>query len=256
VGQRGKDLGKPAKLSAQLEIYKTEYLLREPIWVKLRAINVGDEKGYFYFYTSLHIQDSKGQAYPCQVNETIFPTTLEPHETLDYEFNVLNEYGVPEEDKFRIFRYLPPEKYTIYYSLKKNVKSSAYHFTVAQPEGDELRAMNLLKESYDLFMARKWEESTNKMREIFQKYPKSTYAPFCLLRTANTLQEFYKLIEKYPNSREAVRAVPGIADLFKRKKDKAGYIDAMNNLMKKFPNSDIAKEAEQQLRQIKDKDFE
>jgi len=256
VGQRGRDLGKPAKLGAELKIYKTEYQLREPIWVELKAINIRDEKGYFYFYTSLHIEDSKGQTYPCQVYNTMFPTTIEPQETLEYEFNVLNEYGIPEEDKFRIFRYLPPEKYTIYYHLQKNVKSGIYNFKVVQPEGEELKAMNLLKESYDLFIERKWEESTNKMREIFEKYPKSRYAPFSLLRTANTLQEFYELIENYPNSREAVRAVSGIADIFRRKKDKAGYIDSMNGLIKKFPNTDISKEAGKQKKQIKDKYFE
>jgi hypothetical protein len=268
LGQRrGEKIeGNPPKLKIELQLFKPQHLLREPIWARCKVTNVGTKPGKFYFdnLDALVIKDSKGEVYPCSIAIERVPITIKPGESLEKEGDLLGYYGV-SENKFRLHRYLPPEKYIVYYELNQAVGSEKYKvyaksqvdsFEVLLPMGDELSAMNLLKESYEFFMQRKWQESTNKMREIFQKYPKSRYAPFALLRTANTLQEFYKLIEDYPTSMEAVRAVPGIADIFKRKKDKAGYIDAMNNLMKKSPNSDISKEAEKQLKQVKDKDFE
>jgi len=49
IGQRGRDLGKPAQLRAELELYKKEYLLREPIIVNMKVTNIGKEEGWLYF---------------------------------------------------------------------------------------------------------------------------------------------------------------------------------------------------------------
>jgi len=256
-GQRGKDLGNPAtELEVQLILYKSEYLLREPIWVKITVTNVGKEKGWLYFTAveDFRIKDSKNKEYPSNVSTSGSPGTIKPGETWEDETNLLFWYGLPE-DKYRVYWYLPPEKYTIYFQLSNGIRSASYEFEVLEPKGDELRAMTLLKESYDLLIERKWDKSTNKMREIYQKYPNSRYAPFSLLRTASTLEDFYKLIQEYPNSREAPRVINAITDIFKREKDKAGCIDSLNSLMKRFPNTDISKGAEKQLKILKEEDF-
>lgn len=252
------EIQKPPELEAELILYKNEYLLREPIWIKVQATNVGKETGKFHFVTfdGLVIKDSKGTRYEANITWEYSPISIKPNETRERELEVsLAGYGLPE-DSFHVRWYLPPERYSVFYRLREDVESEVCSFVISTPTGDELKAMNSLKESYDLFIQRKWEESTSKMRGIFQKYPKSKYAPFALLRTADSSQELYKLIEDYPNSRESVRAVSGIADIFKRGKDKVGFIGAMNGLTKRFSNTDIAKEAEQQLKQVKDKDFE
>jgi hypothetical protein len=74
--------------------------------------------------------------------------------------------------------------------------------------------------------------------------------------TAGSLEAWYDLIKRFPDSREAVQAVGSIVLTYLYKKDKQGFINAMNDLIKKYPNTDIAKEAQNHLRYMKDKDFE
>lgn len=268
MGQRrGEKIeGNPPQLKIELQLFKTQYLLREPIWARCKVTNVGREPGKFYFdnLDALVIMDSKGKVYPCSIAIERVPITIKPGQTLEKEGNLLGYYGLPE-NKFRIQRYLPPEKYVGYYELDQAIGSEKYKvyaksqidtFEVLEPIGDELKAMNLLKESHDLRIQKKDKESLEKLKELVQKYPKSRYYLSALLMTAGSLEAWYDLIKRFPDSREAVQAVGSIVLTYLYKKDKQGYIDAMNNLIKKYPNTDIAKEAEKQLKYMKDKDFE
>jgi len=267
MGQRRgeKIKGNPPKLKIELQLLKTQYLLRESIWARCKVTNVGAEPGKFYFdnLDALVIMDSKGKVYPCSIAIERIPVTIKPGQTLEKEGNLLGYYGVPET-KFRIQRYLPPEKYAVYYELNQTVGSEKYKvyarsqidtFEVLEPKDDELKAMNLLKESYDLRIQKKDKESLEKLKELVQKYPKSRYCLYALLKTAGSLEAWYDLIKRFPDSRVAVQAVGSIALTYLYKKDKQGYIDAMNNLIKKYPKTDIAKEAETHLRHMRDKDF-
>lgn len=267
IGQRGRDLGKPAQLKVELIIYKNQYLLREPIWVKMKVTNIGKEEGWFYFCTRscLEIKDSKGKVYPSQVSSSLSAITIKAGETLEYELNLLGCFGIPE-GKFKIYYYLPPETYTISYHLNKDVKSETYKFEILKPEGDELRAMNLLKEAYNLIEEKKWDERQKTLSEIIEKYPQSVYSPYVFLRRGSdysihyrnydsALNNYYELITTYPSSREAVHAVNYISAIYENQKDKKGYIDAMNGLIEKYTDTDISKEAEKQLKNLKEEDF-
>jgi hypothetical protein len=253
----GGNIGTPPQLEAQLIMYNDEYLVREPIPVKIQVSNVGEEAGQFYFVTfdGLVIEDAEGKEYPSNILLQYSPITIKSGDTLEQEFDILSAYGLPE-DSFHVRWYLPPERYTVYYSLRKDAKSEACTFVVSLPEGDELKAMNLLKESHDLRIQRKDEESLDKLKELVGKYPKSRYYLCALLKSAGNLEAWHDLIERFPNSREAVRAVGSIALTYLYRKDKQGYVGAMNDLIKQHPDSDIASEAEKHLKQMRDKDFE
>jgi len=259
TAQRGKDLGKPATdLEAKLLLYKDQYLLREPIWVEITVTNKGEEEGWFYFarFAGFKIKDSKGQEYACHVSiSTAGANTIKPKETFEYETNLLLWYGEPE-DSLHVQYYLPPEKYNVFYLLDKKVTSEKYQFEVVHPKLDELDAMNLIKEAYNLMIDKKWDESSDKFKEIIRKYPNSEYTSYAMLRVANTLEDLYQLIEKFPHSREAVRVVSSIAGILKNKKDKQGFIEGMNGLVKRYPDTDIAKEAQKQLEKLDELKFE
>jgi hypothetical protein len=252
---QGDELGKPPKLEAKLILYKNQYLLREPIWVKVQVTNVGSEPGRFSYINidGLKIQDSNGTPYPCRLFIDRAPTTIKPG-TFDKQFNILNWYGV-KEDTFQVRFYLAPQKYQIYYDVGYGVRSESDSFSVLEPKGDEIKAMNLLKESYDLQTQRKDNESLGKVKELVQEYPNSHYYVYALLLSAGGLEDWYNLIQRFPESREAIQAIGSIALTYENRKDKHGFEDAMNNLIQKYPNTDIAKEAKDRLNRMNDKDF-
>lgn len=255
--RRAEEIGKPPKLEAKLVLYKNEYLLREPIWVKVQVKNVGDKSGKFYFVNidGLVIKDTNGKIYPCNVAIERNPITINPVQTLEKEFDILTWYGV-KEDSFWVRYYLPPEKYVVFYQVENDVQSESYSFSIMEPKGDELKAMNLLKESHDLRIQKKHKQSLEKFKELVQKYPKSRYYLYALLQTAGSLEAWHDLIKRFPDSREAVQAVGSIALTYEYKKDKQGFINAMKGLTKNYPNTGVATEAENRLKQMKDKDFE
>jgi tetratricopeptide (TPR) repeat protein len=277
LGQRrGEKIeGNPPELKVELKLFKKQYLLREPIWVRVQVTNIDDKEGDFYFMTSdrLTIKDSSGKVYPCNISVNYMgPVTIRPHQTLENEFEVLCSYGLPEHRFAKgWWWYLPPNKYTIYYELsyrlKKAVRSSVYTFEVLEPKGNELKAMDLLVDSFNLLGEKKKKEALEKLDNLIHQFPNSVYAPFAWLRKisvyriyiedSNTaLNTCNELIEKYPYSREAIAAVEVISAIYQNKRDKKGFINAMNDLIKKYPDTDISREAEKQLDQVKDKEFE
>lgn len=268
-GQRGRDLGKPAtELEAKLLMYKDQYLLREPIWIKMKVTNIGEQEGWFYFCTRgcLEIKDSKGKVYQSQVASSLSPVTIKPDETLEYEFNILGCFGAAES-KFRLRYYLPVEKYSIIFKLTENVSSEAYQFEILKPKDNELKAMNLLKQSYDLLVKKESDFRLKALDKIIKNYPNSVYAPKAYyerslvygitLRDFNEkLNTFSKLVEGYPNSREAVHSLTYIVDTYINKKDKTGVLNYLENLIKDNPNTAVAIEAEKQLEKLDELKFE
>ncbi|MGB8656274.1 MAG: hypothetical protein WCE90_00635 [Candidatus Zixiibacteriota bacterium] len=254
--RKSDQLGTPPKLEAKLILYKNQYLLREPIWIKVQVTNVGSEPGKFEFVNidGLTIKDTIGTIYPCKFAIDRFPVNINPGQTFEEQFNILTSYGV-KEDTFWVRFYLPPEKYQVYYQVEDGVRSESFSFSIMEPGGDEIKAMNLLKESYDLQIQKKDKESLGKLKELIRVYPKSQYYVYALLLSAGGLEDWYDLIQRFPDSREAIQAIGSIALTYEYKKDKQGFIDAMNSLIQKYPNTDIAKEAKDRLNRMDDKYF-
>lgn len=270
VGQRGRDFGKPAtELEAKLILYKDQYLLREPIWVKITVTNKGKDEGWFQFgrFTGFEIKDSKGQRYPCHVSISIAGAhIIKPGETFEYETNLLLWYGLPES-KHKVWWYLPTEKYTIHYQLGKLTKSEVHHIEIVQPKGDELKAMKLLKDSYNLVIEKKTNKAIDKLDQLISKFPESVYAPHALWEMAGkykifikdiqkTKETYQKLVDDYPHSRELIDALSNLVNAYVAQKDKAGCVSYLNSLIQKYPNTDIAREAEKQLEKLDELKFE
>jgi hypothetical protein len=265
MGQRGGELGKPAELQAELRLYKTEYLLREPIWINIKVTNIGKEDGWFYFNSrmGLVIQDAKGKKYPCNVQASQFPVTIKVGDTLKDEFDLLVDYGI-SDNKFKLFGYLPPGRYTLFYSVKKGVKTEIDTFTIVQPKDEELKVMNLLKESYDLFIGKKYNEYIEKLNQIIYGYSQSNYAPHALFQKVTmyyigavpdldkTIESYYQMLDTYPNSREAVEVLSYLTHYYKTKPDIPGLISYLNDFIKEYPETEVAKEAQKELAKIEE----
>lgn len=276
LGQRrgGEIQGNPPELRIELELFKKQYLLREPIWARFKVTNIGDEAGKFYFSNvdALVIADSAGVVYPCSIAIERVAITISPGQTLEKASNLLLYYGIGE-DKFRIHRYLPPGRYTIYYELNQWVGSDAYKvyaksqidtFHVLQPKGTELKAMSLLKKSYDLSIEKKYNECLKKLNQIIEEHPQSNYAPYALFQKVSmykigaipdldkTIGSYYQMLNTYPNSREAVQVLSYLLHYYKTKPDIPGLINYLNGLLKRHPNTRVAEEAQKELAKIKE----
>lgn len=275
IGQRRweKIEGEPPKLKVDLKLYKTKYLLREPIWVKFEVTNVGSDAGKFYFgnVDALIIKDSKGKVYACSVYIGRFAITIEPKQTLEKQSNILQYYGIPE-NKFKIHRYLPPEKYSMQYELdhcvqsdryRVKAKSQIYTFQISDPKGDEIVAMNLLEESHDLFIEKKYDHSISKLDKLVKDYPKSVYASYALFEasviyglaiedTQRTMEIYSKVVDGYPNSGEALEVLQRLIHYYQTKLDTPGLINYLSDLINKHPDTLVAKEAQKELVKIKE----
>ena len=157
--------GEPPQLRVEIELNKREFLVGEPIWANCRVTNIGDKAGKFYFENvdALKITDSKGVAYQCSIAIERVPFTIKPGQVVEKESDLLYYYGIPE-NKFKLYNYLPSEKYSIYYELSHFVGSETYKiyakspidtFQVVEATGDEIKALNLLRESNNLLIEKK-----------------------------------------------------------------------------------------------------
>jgi len=275
-GRGEKIEGKPPILKAELQLYKRQFLVGEPIWVNCKVTNIGDKAGKFYFdnVDALIIKDLKGTAYQCSIAIERVPFTIKPGQVVEKESDLLYYYGIPE-NKFKPYNYLPPEKYSIYYELNHSVgldtsnvyaKSEIDTFQVLAAEGNELKALNLLQESNNLLIEKKTEQAIMNLDQLIKNYPTSSYLSLALFRKIIIYRIYfedfdkaealsYDLVKRFPHSREAIRAVEEVSAIYQIKKDKNGFQNAMTNLIRKYPDSDISKEAEKQMQQVKDKDF-
>jgi hypothetical protein len=254
------------ELELNLKLYKNKYLVREPVWIEISVTNVGKNKGEFCFasWEGIKIRDSKGKDYssPAHIDRGVID--IEPGETLKKHFNVFAfGFGVSHADRNRGPFYLLPEKYTVSYHLDQKDQTDGSPeaeevmdtFEVVEPKGEEAEALNLLLNSYDLKIQKKYRESTEKLQELLERYPNSVYAPWVMLKSADTPEARYELIKRFPHSREAVATVKEIVLLFVNKKDRRGFTQAMNRLVHEFPDTDIAKEAQSWLDNIDDRFF-
>ena len=275
LGQRrgGRSEGNPPKLKIELQLFKTQYLLREPIWAKCEVTNVGTEPGKFYFdnLDALVIKDSTGQVYACSMAIERVPITIKPGTSLEKAGNLLGLYGVPE-DKFRIHRYLPVGQYTICYELNQSVGSDAYKvyaksqldtFEVLEPESLEHEAMTLLMESYNLEIEKEWDRSLSKLNELLEKFPKSSYVPCALFEISGiheihfknleqTQKTYHIIVDNHANSGEAITVLSYLVHHYKTKPDIRGLIDYLDTLMKKHPGTAVAREAGKQLEKLQE----
>jgi hypothetical protein len=263
VGQS--DIDTVSAIKREVQLSKTIFFAREPIWILISYTNVSPEpqKNYAASHHRLVLQDSSGTRYKTSIHPEYWGSlTLAPNETSWYEFDILQYYGIRER-KFRGRRYLPAGHYTVYDAQGK-YKSNILEFDVIDPEGIELKAMRLLKQGYNLRIEKKGQEAVQKFREIVERYPESVYAPTAIYAEISTYQisledadkaqeRRYELIEKYPASGSARARVAGVAWYHINKKGirgKADACEALLDLIQTYPDSRIADRAKSEIQSI------
>jgi tetratricopeptide (TPR) repeat protein len=262
------DESSKAHFQSQIFMYKDTYLLREPIWIKLTTTNVSvdTQEASLSGLTGMVITSDVGNTYRSHVHSGSYikyPSFV-PY---TYDFDLLNYYG-EKECKIHVRYYLPPGKYEIYHQVLSNVRSNTFNFEVLEPTGDELEAMRMLKEGYELtYVQKKHASSIKQFKKIVDKFPNSIYAPLALRQQAlrynhslknkrEAISTYRKIVTEYPTSRMAIEVIGNIEVLYMNLKDREGCEKELQSLIKKYPNTEISKEAEDRLRKLDPKDFE
>lgn len=255
---------------------KAAYLEQEPIILRYTVKNISDRTIKLTFLDlpyHFKINDQNGLTYPARFSiELGFVNTdsLIPGQEYKDSVGITDLYGVVSSGEYSCYFELPQ-------GLKEYVspggKSNVIKIMVKEPEGDEKKALDMLLEADKLTFSRDEQRGGRdlkraelgflKYQELADKYPKSVYAPLALAsargvyRYSNNLEERKKmipvskrLIEEYPNSIYFMSAFTSLVEVYEVSKDKAGAVNALNELIQKHPNSKISQEARRRLGQV------
>lgn len=246
---------------------KNEYLVREPIFVTWTFKNITDTViclPSYYVNECLKVVDSTGKIYRKRllISYGFGCDTIWPGETISKSEEITDMYGITEEPESSYN--LPSFTYSISYESKFG-NSNELKIRIVQPVGGEKEAMLILKEAGELYVKREKRTQTYlKYLELVEKYPNSVYAEraldyagLCFEYSRNleekikSVEAYKKLIEKYPESRYVNGAFTSIMEIFRVLKDKRGVEKLLNELIKKHPNPKISGEARKRLKQVK-----
>jgi len=202
------------RINLNIELYKDNYLVWEPIFLKIVLVNNSEDTVKYVLQKEFEyeIKDSKGKEYeyeaihgirgPIVIGGPPLYHNLLPKQTLillEYQ-DILYFCGdYLELDKgykwcgpsVGIRKFLPPERYTISVSREITVKSgteartrnleSTREFLVNEPTGEDKSAMELYEEAIIITWARKKEDVKFDWKE-------------------RALLKYNEIAEKYPNS--------------------------------------------------------
>ncbi|KAA3610411.1 MAG: hypothetical protein D8M58_05655 [Calditrichaeota bacterium] len=202
----------------QISLNKKSYLKGEPIWIDFKFENKGTKflvvssKNLSVLYNQhtlvSNIVDKNGNTYPSGLWGCYTHTkwdTLFPGEVTKYSFNLLEKhYKIPEKYTDRI---LPPNTYSIFSVVLRNVISNQIIFDVIEPEGIDrikydlyqkgTRAFHNLPKMHDIY------------KELFKIDSNSFYSELLLYKLIihtsfhddKEASELAKLfLQRYPNS--------------------------------------------------------
>ncbi len=254
---------------------KEDYIVREPILVYYEVKNKGSNPiilSFGLFGEYFEIKDKKGRSYGnMYLGEYALTDTLRSNESYKSRTNLSDRYRVTSAGEYTIFMQTPEE------GILPVTRSNVIRVKVKNPSGDEEKALDMLREADKLRWARDNEGKKDlakralafqRYQELADKYPNSIYAPLSL----NSAMGIYKfspdfekmrkiiplckrLIKNYPNSLYFSSAFMSLIDVYEVSKDRAGAIEAMNELIQKHPNSKISQEAEKRLKKIEEWKF-
>jgi len=263
------------RLEIKIWTDKSEYLIREPVFVHYEVKNITDStialnfrglKEYFV------IKDKDDRTFRNRLTSfyaVLNPNSLKPNASYHDREEISARYGMMELGEYSCYIQLPPGPF----SPSAETKSNLIKIKVNVPKGEEKKALDLFLEAETL----KWSPDKDpekralsffKYLELVDKFPTSVYAPKALRSAwgvyiySKDLKErrkiipvCKKLIESYPNSYYFVLAFTEIVDTYKILKDKAGAIKTMQELIKKHPDTKISERAEYWLEKIEKWEF-
>ena len=237
---------------------KSTYLLRETVLIQYQIKNKGSDTARFWsdeITTNFIVLDSKDRRYKSRV-EGYFaypPPPFKPGESIEHTVD-LDAYGPLPIGKYRVYL-------EIEYGAEKISKSNTIEFEIVEPSGKEKLAYDELMVADSLYRLKNFEATCQKWVDISRKYPESVYAPSILSR-ALTIYKFTdadksklvdlsrEFIDKFPNSHFMNDPLNMLLDYYQSKKDKNGFREELNTLIKKYPGSKVSQLAEQRLKII------
>jgi len=240
---------------------KDHFLSQEAIWIFINFVNTTKDTlriNRSALREGLRVGAIQGPRVPKYLRGSGIPTSfVVPGDSL-FALVDLNTYYGTRGGVYHGWRFIPKGGYRVYIKLPSyRITSDTVEITVSEPEGEELKALNLLTEGMKLSETVGGERKAaiakayKKFEELVEKYPHSLYAPKALDEAAGcymyvsgeeekALQKFRELLEKYPESPYYLLAIACIEVIYENDKDKAGALREMKELMKKHPNSKIA----------------
>lgn len=264
------------KFDATFKIWteKDHYFTYEPIWVNYRIVNRGETGpsiGQGRYYWIFNITDSKGVKYRPIIHNSNVSQQMKPGQVHCNEIDISGSYSHPDSImKCKIFAYdFMPGQYKIQGYWRQNgydtLFSNSIKVTVAEPEGDEKKAMKLFKKGYYLFHCGKRELQEEVLLELVHKYQKSYYTVHALylislIHNRDTdikgmdkmLFSMKKIIEEYPNSQKFYRhvALSEIKDYYRKKGDIHGAKEYMLKLQQIVKDREIKDRIEKTIQEI------
>jgi len=250
---------------------KDHFLSQEAIWIFINFKNITKDTLRIDRTTiceGLRVEAIQGARVPKYLRLSGIPSSLVvPGDSL-FDLVDLNTYYGTTGGLYHGWRFIRKGGYRVYIRLPSyRIISDTIEITVSEPEGEELKAMNLLTEGMKLSETVGGERKAaiakayKKFEELVEKYPHSVYAPKALDRAAGcysyvsgeeekALQKCRELLERYPESPYYLGAITCIEIIYENDKDKAGALRGMKELLRKFPNSKIADRAKRAIQYI------
>ena len=263
------------RLEIKIWADKSEYLIREPVFVHYEVKNITDStvalnfsalKEYFV------IKDQNGRKFGNRLATyyaVLNPNSLKPNTSYCDREEISDRYGIMEPGEYSCYIQLPPGPF----SPSAGTKSNLIKIKVDVAKEEERKALDLFLEAEKL----KWTPDKDPEKralgfsrylELVDEFPTSVYAPKALRSAwgvyiySRDLEErkkiipvCKKLIESYPDSYYFVLAFTQIVDTYKILKDKEGAVKTMQELIKKHPDTRISEEAERRLKKIEKWEF-
>ena len=267
-----------AELKIDIWIDKDDFLTHEPIVVHYTVANIGDSTAYLNFQRmeeDFVIEDKNGNRYRSHIRGTYGGGELfAPGETYTGNLDIGGRYGVTGVGEYTCHIH----SYPLFCSDAEFLNSNTIEFKVIEPKGEEEKTLHLFLEAEKLKYARseaggpdlsKKEPAFLKYQELVDRYPRSVYAPKALDAAAGVY--FYsqnleqrrriipvclRLIEEYPDSYYFHLSFTELLHTYEILKDKDGAVKAIQDLIKKHPNTRISEEAERRLKKVEKWEFE
>ncbi len=264
----------------RVNLSKRNFLLSEPVFVTISVVNSGNapvrvRKLYVPFMDlKLFIRNSAGKAFPLAYTSTMQrdssrSVTVEPNDSAYVVIDLLPLYaeGEPTRRKLHTETFFPPGSYTVRAAFETGVgtrASTPVSFTVAAPEGGERLSFDLLSKAARLQLAGLMDPAAKALDSIIQFSPASAY------HVAAYLQKMYMyeysrvkadqetacstalaLVATHPESEACISAL----SYYMIHSDQIGKTrqdirDAMLVILKKFPDTMLAREAFKALQHL------
>jgi hypothetical protein len=271
---------KPRNPILRVTLSKPNYLLSEPVFATISVVNTGKtpvkvRKLYLPFRDlKLIVANSAGKAYPLAYTSTLQrdpsrSVTVGPGDSAYVVVDLLPLYaeGKPQARKLHTETFLPPGSYTVGATFESGAGKRAsppVSFTVSNPDEGERWNFEMLNKAAKFQQAGKMDSAAGALDSIIDHSPGSAY------HVAAYLQKMYlyerdrnkseqeaacgaalALVGTHPESEACISALSYyMIHSDQIEKTRQDLRDTMLGILKKFPDTRVAREAFKALKTL------